>query len=163
MYDPRFVTPYPEGWKLLIEAQQTILEATTFVHDLAQTVKSRFQASWISSRMTELDDQITALLLLCRRSSFSTTVSPLDSPEKIASQTINQIAEIKLHRYATELSSSLSLTISALASKSTDSAPFWTSPSSANATVTSNPNAVASSPHNPPSPRPRRTSPFCQS
>ncbi|KAH1766819.1 hypothetical protein KXV53_004485 [Aspergillus fumigatus] len=97
MYDPRFVTPYPEGWKLLIEAQQTILEATTFVHDLAQTVKSRFQASWISSRMTELDDQITALLLLCRRSSFSTTVSPLDSPEKIASQTINQIAEIKLH------------------------------------------------------------------
>ncbi|KAH1445712.1 hypothetical protein KXX68_006985 [Aspergillus fumigatus] len=97
MYDPRFVTPYPEGWKLLIEAQQTILEATTFVHDLAQTVKSRFQASWISSRMTEVDDQITALLLLCRRSSFSTTVSPLDSPEKIASQTINQIAEIKLH------------------------------------------------------------------
>ncbi|KAF4168072.1 hypothetical protein CNMCM6936_003667 [Aspergillus lentulus] len=97
LYDPRFVTPYPEGWKLLIEAQQTILEATTFVHDLDQTVKSRFKASWISSRMTELDDQITTLLLLCRRSSLSTTVSPLDSPEKIVSQTINQIAEIKLH------------------------------------------------------------------
>ncbi|GFG23956.1 cyanide hydratase [Aspergillus udagawae] len=97
LYDPRFVTPYPEGWRLLIEAQQTILEATTFVHDLDQTVKSRFKASWISSRMTELDHQIMALLLLCRRCSLSTTVSPLDSPEKIASRTINQIAEIKLH------------------------------------------------------------------
>ncbi|KAF7117497.1 hypothetical protein CNMCM5793_006479 [Aspergillus hiratsukae] len=97
LYDPRFVTPYPEGWKLLIEAQQAILEATTFVHDLDQTVKSRFKASWISSRMTELDQQITNLLLLCRRSSLFLTVSPLDSPEKIASQTINQIAQIKLY------------------------------------------------------------------
>ncbi|RHZ73700.1 hypothetical protein CDV55_107660 [Aspergillus turcosus] len=97
LYDPRFVTPYPEGWKPLIEAQQTILEATTFVHDLDQTVKSRFEASWISSRMTELDQQITNILVLCRQSSLSMTVSPLDSPEKIASQTINQIAEIKLH------------------------------------------------------------------
>lgn len=49
--------------------------------------------------MTELDEQITKLTILCRRSSLSTTVSPLDSPETIASQIINQIAEIKLHRY----------------------------------------------------------------
>ncbi|EAW14600.1 putative C6 finger domain protein [Aspergillus clavatus NRRL 1] len=97
VYDPRFVTPYPEGWKLLIEAQQTILEATTFVHDLDQTIKSRFKASWISSRMTELDDQITGLVARCRHLASKPVVSSLDSPEAIALQTINAIAEIKLH------------------------------------------------------------------
>ncbi|PKY02737.1 C6 finger domain protein [Aspergillus campestris IBT 28561] len=100
VYDPRFVTPYPKGWKLLIEAQQTILEATTFVHDLNETAKSRFQASWIPSRMTQLDAQITQLLLMCRECTSLTpnTLVPItDSPDQLALQSIRHIAEIKLH------------------------------------------------------------------
>ncbi|PWY67893.1 C6 finger domain protein [Aspergillus heteromorphus CBS 117.55] len=99
-YDPRFVTPYPEGWKLLIEAQQTILEATTFVHDLDLTTKSHFNASWISQRMMELDNQITCLLDPCRNTSCpsSNPLPPvaLDSPDVVALHTLKQIAEIKL-------------------------------------------------------------------
>ncbi|GAT23036.1 C6 finger domain protein [Aspergillus luchuensis] len=100
-YDPRFVTPIPEGWKLLIEAQQTILEATTFVHDLDLTTKSHFNASWVPHRMTELDNQITCLLHPCRVSIHDSAIkSPSatqDSPDVVALHTIRHIAEIKLH------------------------------------------------------------------
>ncbi|PYH95700.1 C6 finger domain protein [Aspergillus ellipticus CBS 707.79] len=101
-YDPRFVTPYPEGWKLLIEAQQTILEATTFVHDLDLTTKSHFNASWISQRMMDLDNQITCLLNPCRNISCPSSnplppVAALDSPDVVALHTLKYIAEIKLH------------------------------------------------------------------
>ncbi|RDK36589.1 C6 finger domain protein [Aspergillus phoenicis ATCC 13157] len=100
-YDPRFVTPIPEGWKLLIEAQQTILEATTFVHDLDLTTKSHFNASWVPQRMTELDNQITCLLHPCRVSIHDSTkkspVTSQDSPDVVALHTIRHIAEIKLH------------------------------------------------------------------
>ncbi|PYH76818.1 C6 finger domain protein [Aspergillus uvarum CBS 121591] len=100
LYDPRFVTPYPKGWKLLIEAQQTILEATTFVHDLNLTIKSQYNAPWISKRMMDLDSQITYLLHPCRASSPSIPrfpPTPTDSPEIIALQSMKYIAEIKLH------------------------------------------------------------------
>lgn len=88
-----------QGWKFLIEAQQTILEATTFVHDLDQTANSSYNASWIPSRMQELDSQIISLLLLCRGSSMSQTSAVLDSPEIAASQAMRYIAGIKLQRY----------------------------------------------------------------
>ncbi|PYH47123.1 putative C6 finger domain protein [Aspergillus saccharolyticus JOP 1030-1] len=100
LYDPRFVTPYPKGWKILIEAQQTILEATTFIHDLNLTVRSQYKAPWISKRMMDLDSQITYLLHPCRASSPSLPrfpPTPTDSPETIALQSIRYIAEIKLH------------------------------------------------------------------
>ncbi|RAL07803.1 putative C6 finger domain protein [Aspergillus homomorphus CBS 101889] len=100
VYDPRFVTPYPKGWKLLIEAQQTILEATTFVHDLNLTIKSQYNAPWIAKRMMDLDSQITYLLHPCRASSPSIArfpPIPTDSPETIALQSMKYIAEIKLH------------------------------------------------------------------
>ncbi|BCR88441.1 transcription factor domain-containing protein [Aspergillus chevalieri] len=100
VYDPRFVTPYPESWKFLIEAQQTILEATTFVHDLDQAAKTPYNASWIPQRMQELDSQITSLLLLCKPSQSSsmpqTPVVGLDSPEVAALKAMGYIAEIKL-------------------------------------------------------------------
>ncbi|BCS05804.1 hypothetical protein ALUC_10185S [Aspergillus luchuensis] len=89
------------GWKLLIEAQQTILEATTFVHDLDLTTKSHFNASWVPHRMTELDNQITCLLHPCRVSIHDSAIkSPSatqDSPDVVALHTIRHIAEIKLH------------------------------------------------------------------
>lgn len=100
-YDPRFVTPIPAGWKLLIEAQQTILEATTFVHDLDLTTKSQFNASWVSQRMMDLDNQITCLLHPCRGSGRGVSkmppISTQDSPDVVALHAIHYIAEIKLH------------------------------------------------------------------
>ncbi|PLB54195.1 C6 finger domain protein [Aspergillus steynii IBT 23096] len=98
LYDPWFVTPYPEGWKLLVEAQQAILESATFSRDLDQVIKSGGDASWVLSRMAELDSQIASLLLLCRDSlSVSEMVPPPDSPDFVASKTMRAFAEIKLH------------------------------------------------------------------
>lgn len=155
VYDPRFVTPYPDvgciilqsnmiltiqGWKFLIEAQQTILEATTFVHDLDQTAKSSYNASWIPSRMQELDSQIISLLLLCRGSSMPQTSAVLDSPEIAASRAMRYIAEIKLQRYFLDsLYLQRRLTKPAQESKLTASAPSRTFPFSKSDTATSNP------------------------
>ncbi|KAK1138248.1 hypothetical protein N8T08_003350 [Aspergillus melleus] len=98
LYDPWFVTPYPEGWKLLVEAQQAILESATFSRDLDQAIKSGGDASWVLSRMAELDSQIASLLLLCRDSlTVSEMVPPPDSPDFVASKTMRAFAEVKLH------------------------------------------------------------------
>ncbi|XHG05073.1 hypothetical protein AWENTII_008324 [Aspergillus wentii] len=100
VYDPRFVTPYPEGWKILIEAQQIILEATTFVHDLNQAHNSNSCCEWVPRRMMELESQITSALLACRDSASVTQTAPValvDAPEVVVSKSIKIIAEIKLH------------------------------------------------------------------
>ncbi|KAA8642069.1 transcription factor domain-containing protein [Aspergillus tanneri] len=98
LYDPWFVTPYPEGWKLLVEAQQTLLESATFTRDLDQAIKSGSDASWVLSRMAQLDSQMASLLLLCRHApSVSEMVPPSDSPDFIASKAMRACAEIRLH------------------------------------------------------------------
>lgn len=89
-----------QGWKLLVESQQAILESATFSRDLDQVIKSGGDASWVLSRMAELDSQIASLLLLCRDSlSVSEMVPPPDSPDFVASTTMRAFAEIKLHTY----------------------------------------------------------------
>ncbi|KAI9037264.1 transcription factor domain-containing protein [Aspergillus affinis] len=109
LYDPWFVTPYPEGWKLLVEAQQAILESATFSRDLDQAIKSGGDASRVLYRMAELDSQIASLLLLCRDSlSVSEMVPPPDSPDLVASNTMRAFAEVKLHTYVTSSANSRS-------------------------------------------------------
>ena len=93
-----------QGWKLLVESQQAILESATFSRDLDQVIKSGGDASWVLSRMAELDSQIASLLLLCRDSlSVSEMVPPPDSPDFVASTTMRAFAEIKLHTYVAPL------------------------------------------------------------
>ncbi|KAK9638373.1 hypothetical protein HCH54_009231 [Aspergillus fumigatus] len=101
-FDPRFVTPLPEGWKVPVEAQQTLLETVTFMTHLEQT-KASGQCdqsdSGIRERMLGLDSQIGSLLFLCRDTRSAPKIVPtrLESPEVAASQIMISIAEIRLH------------------------------------------------------------------
>ncbi|KAL4893278.1 hypothetical protein BDV59DRAFT_207778 [Aspergillus ambiguus] len=98
LYDPWFVTPFPEGWKLLVEAQQAILESATFARDVDETMKAKSDPSWISERMAVLDSQIASLLLACREAPPVSQMAPSSgSPEYVASTTMRAFAEIKLH------------------------------------------------------------------
>ncbi|KAB8276612.1 hypothetical protein BDV30DRAFT_224290 [Aspergillus minisclerotigenes] len=49
LYDPWFVTPYPEGWKLVVEAQQVLVESAVFASDLDRTMQEANDTSWRSS------------------------------------------------------------------------------------------------------------------
>ncbi|KAB8223117.1 hypothetical protein BDV33DRAFT_189260 [Aspergillus novoparasiticus] len=51
LYDPWFVTPYPEGWKLVVEAQQVLVESAVFASDLDRTMQEADDASWVSKPM----------------------------------------------------------------------------------------------------------------
>ncbi|KAL5688725.1 hypothetical protein EMGR_000467 [Emarellia grisea] len=101
-FDPRFVTPLPEGWKVPVEAQQTLLETVTFMTHLEQTKasgQSDQSDSGIRERMLGLDSQIGSLLFLCRDTRSAPKIVPtrLESPEVAASQIMISIAEIRLH------------------------------------------------------------------
>ncbi|KAF9883969.1 hypothetical protein FE257_002410 [Aspergillus nanangensis] len=98
LYDPWFVTPFPEGWKLLVESQQAILESATFAREVDETMKADGDPSWIPQRMTSLDSQIASLLLECREAPPVSQMAPSSgSPEYVASTTMRAFAEIKLH------------------------------------------------------------------
>ncbi|KAF4246283.1 hypothetical protein CNMCM8980_008782 [Aspergillus fumigatiaffinis] len=98
-FDPHFVTPLPEGWKVPVEAQQTLLETVAFVTDLEQTKASGQSDSGIRERMLSLDSQIGSLLFLCRDTRSAPKIVPtrVESPEVAASQIMITIAEIRLH------------------------------------------------------------------
>ncbi|KAF7591315.1 hypothetical protein BBP40_001691 [Aspergillus hancockii] len=98
IFDPWFVTPFPKGWKLLIEAQQALVESALFASDLDQGADTSDDASWIPKRMTELDRQISSLLFRCRDAPLVSQMAPQpDSVEFMASKTMRDFAEIKLH------------------------------------------------------------------
>jgi hypothetical protein len=98
-FDPHFVTPLPEGWKVPVEAQQTLLETVAFMTDLEQTKASGQSDSGIRERMLSLDSQIGSLLFLCRDTRSAPKIVPtrVESPEVAASQIMITIAEIRLH------------------------------------------------------------------
>ncbi|PWY69500.1 C6 finger domain protein [Aspergillus heteromorphus CBS 117.55] len=97
VYDPGFVTPYPKGWRLRVEAQHALYEAGIFARDLDETVRTRGDASWIPNRMAELDIQITSLLFECRDLLPSSQVPRSESVESVASNSMRAFAEVKLH------------------------------------------------------------------
>ncbi|KAL2004046.1 hypothetical protein VTN02DRAFT_844 [Thermoascus thermophilus] len=105
VYDRRFVTPHPtfisdfEGWTFFIQAQQTILAATKFVHDLDKALKSWSDMSWIPQTMLELDNQIETLLSQKAPQSLSqvSAMAPVDAAEAVVARSLRSIAKIKLH------------------------------------------------------------------
>ncbi|KAE8387401.1 C6 finger domain protein [Aspergillus alliaceus] len=98
LYDPWFVTSYPEGWKLLIEAQQALVESALFASDLDRTINTTSDASWVSKRMAELDRQVSSLLFRCRDAPLVSQMAPQpDSVESMAAKMMKDFAEIKLH------------------------------------------------------------------
>ncbi|RHZ67970.1 transcription factor domain-containing protein [Aspergillus thermomutatus] len=98
-FDPHFVTPFPEGWKVPVEAQQTLLETVAFMTDLEQMKASGQSDPGIRERMLGLDSQIGSLLFLCRDAPSAPKIVPtgLESPEVMASKIMITIAEIRLH------------------------------------------------------------------
>lgn len=91
-----------KGWKVPVEAQQTLLETVTFMTHLEQTKasgQSDQSDSGIRERMLGLDSQIGSLLFLCRDTRSAPKIVPtrLESPEVAASQIMISIAEIRLH------------------------------------------------------------------
>ncbi|KAE8353863.1 hypothetical protein BDV28DRAFT_164621 [Aspergillus coremiiformis] len=98
IYDPWFMTPYPEGWKLLIEAQQVLLESAIFAADLDRTIHTTSDTSWVSRSMVELDRQISSSLFRCRDAPLVSQMAPQpDSVESTASKMMRDVTEIKLH------------------------------------------------------------------
>ncbi|GKZ37473.1 hypothetical protein AbraIFM66950_009023 [Aspergillus brasiliensis] len=97
VYDPSFVTPYPKGWRLRVEAQQTLYEAGIFAIELDETIRRREDASWIQKRMTELDTQITSLLFECRDKLSASQGPQPNCVDSVASSAMRSYAEIKLH------------------------------------------------------------------
>ncbi|KAK1146098.1 hypothetical protein N8T08_003748 [Aspergillus melleus] len=59
--DPQFVTPYPrfsadpDGWSVLMQAQQVLVSATQYIIDLNKCIATRTNMHYIYERMRQLD------------------------------------------------------------------------------------------------------------
>ncbi|GAB1206561.1 hypothetical protein APSETT445_005251 [Aspergillus pseudonomiae] len=66
--DPQFVTPYPrfaadpDGWAVLMQAQQVLVSATQFVIDLNKCISTRTNMPYIYERMQQLDTWASSAL-----------------------------------------------------------------------------------------------------
>ncbi|KAI2863141.1 transcriptional regulator family: Fungal Specific TF [Aspergillus niger] len=66
--DPQFVTPYPrfsadpDGWSVLIQAQQVLVSATQYIIDLNKCLSTRTNMQYIYERMQQLDAWASSVL-----------------------------------------------------------------------------------------------------
>lgn len=66
--DNRFTTPYPqftsdpEGWSILLQAQQALIAANQFIMDLNRCLKTRSSMQWIYDQMKQLDAWNSSLM-----------------------------------------------------------------------------------------------------
>ncbi|GKZ45553.1 hypothetical protein AbraIFM66951_008206 [Aspergillus brasiliensis] len=66
--DPQFVTPYPrfsadpDGWSVLLQAQQVLVSATQFIIDLNKCLSTRTNMQYIFERMQQLDAWASSVL-----------------------------------------------------------------------------------------------------
>ncbi|KAJ5677995.1 uncharacterized protein N7477_003628 [Penicillium maclennaniae] len=111
--DPQFTTPYPrfsadaEGWSILIQAQQVLMSATQFIHDLNKCLSSQSGMHYMFERMHQPDSWTNSVLA-------QTEILPIvshdagfgDQHETITAQSIRSIsriklssAQIKIHRF----------------------------------------------------------------
>ncbi|KAJ5098474.1 hypothetical protein N7532_005475 [Penicillium argentinense] len=101
--DPQFTTPYPqfaadsEGWSILIQAQQVLVSATSFISDLNKSLTSQSGMHYMYERMQQLDSwtnsvlaQVDLLPMLPQEPDFG------DSRETVTSGSIRAISRIKL-------------------------------------------------------------------
>ncbi|KAJ5152343.1 Transcription factor [Penicillium capsulatum] len=102
--DPQFTTPYPrfdadaEGWSVLIQAQQVLVSATSFIADLNKCLSSQSGMHYMFERMQQLDAwtnsvlaQMDMLPIISQAPDFG------DCRETITSQSIRMISRIKLN------------------------------------------------------------------
>ncbi|KAB8067789.1 C6 zinc finger domain protein [Aspergillus leporis] len=111
--DPQFVTPYPrfsadpDGWAVLMQAQQVLVSATQFVIDLNKCVSTRANMPYIYERMQQLDTWASSALA---QSNLLPIIPPSlncsDDMEFTTAQSIRSIsriklssAQIKIHRF----------------------------------------------------------------
>ncbi|CAI7597292.1 unnamed protein product [Penicillium pancosmium] len=101
--DPQFSTPYPrfaadaEGWSILIQAQQVLVSATSFIVDLNKSLYSQSGMHYMYERMQQLDSWTTSVLaqmdmlpMISPESDFG------DGHETVTAQSIRSISRIKL-------------------------------------------------------------------
>ncbi|OQE27334.1 hypothetical protein PENSTE_c004G02083 [Penicillium steckii] len=101
--DPQFTTPYPrfsadaEGWSILMQAQQVLVSATSFIADLNKSVYSQSGMHYMYERMQQLDSWITSVVAQVDMLPMISSESDFgDSRETIAAQSIRAISRIKL-------------------------------------------------------------------
>ncbi|KAE8353012.1 C6 zinc finger domain protein [Aspergillus coremiiformis] len=111
--DPQFVTPYPrfaadpDGWAVLMQAQQVLVSATQFIIDLNKCISTRTHIPYIYERMQQLDTWASSTLA---QSNLLPIIPPSmnsgDGIEFITAQSIRSIsriklssAQIKIHRF----------------------------------------------------------------
>ncbi|KAE8146824.1 C6 zinc finger domain protein [Aspergillus avenaceus] len=101
--DPQFVTPYPrfaadpDGWAVLMQAQQVLVSATQFIIDLNKCLSTRSNMPYIFERMQQLDTWASSALA---QSNLLPIVPPSancgDGMEYTTAQSIRSISRIKL-------------------------------------------------------------------
>ncbi|RAL00893.1 uncharacterized protein BO80DRAFT_425286 [Aspergillus ibericus CBS 121593] len=101
--DPQFITPYPrfsadpDGWSVLIQAQQVLVSATQFIIDLNKCLSTRTNMPYIYERMQQLDAWASSALA----QSNLLPIVPQSMAcggeiESITAQSIRAISRIKL-------------------------------------------------------------------
>ncbi|GAT21331.1 C6 zinc finger domain protein [Aspergillus luchuensis] len=111
--DPQFVTPYPrfsadpDGWSVLIQAQQVLVSATQFIIDLNKCLSTRTNMSYIFERMQQLDAWASSVLaqsnllpilpqsMACGGEMELTTAQSIRAISRIKLSS----AQIKVHRF----------------------------------------------------------------
>ncbi|KAL4890223.1 C6 zinc finger domain protein [Aspergillus ambiguus] len=101
--DPQFVTPYPrfsadpDGWAVLMQAQQVLVSATQFIIDLNKCIATRTNFHYIYERMQQLDVWASSALAQSNLLPvIPQAVNCGDDMEYITSQSIRAISRIKL-------------------------------------------------------------------
>ncbi|KKK12745.1 C6 zinc finger domain protein, partial [Aspergillus ochraceoroseus] len=111
--DPQFVTPYPrfsadpDGWSVLIQAQQVLVSATQFVIDLNKCTSTRTNMHYIYERMQQLDAWASSALAQSNLLPIAPPAAERDSQSEFTTaksiRAISQIklssAQIKIHRF----------------------------------------------------------------
>ncbi|KAH8705086.1 hypothetical protein BGW36DRAFT_285569 [Talaromyces proteolyticus] len=101
--DPRFTTPYPhfasdpEGWSILLQAQQVLVTAGQFTIDLNRCLKSRSNMPWIYEQMKQLDAWASSAIIQANtHNTIPQTGHPDIEEEFVTARSIRAIAKIKL-------------------------------------------------------------------
>ncbi|KAL1855456.1 hypothetical protein Plec18170_004176 [Paecilomyces lecythidis] len=101
--DARFVTPYPnfpsdpEGWSILIQAQQVLVSATQFTLDLNRCLRSRSNMKYVYDRMQQLDAWASSVMARANTPPSSPRSSPYEDPlEALTAHSIRAISRIKI-------------------------------------------------------------------
>ncbi|KUL91011.1 hypothetical protein ZTR_00884 [Talaromyces verruculosus] len=111
--DTRFTTPYPqfasdpEGWSILLQAQQVLIAANQFAVDLNRCLKARSNMQWIYDQMKQLDAWNSSLMTQANappsvpRSGDMSIASEFETAESIRAMSRIKLAsaQIRMHQF----------------------------------------------------------------